>query len=284
VNYIFCDGGLANRLNTLIAGLALKEITGTPWTIAWPRNWACGASFEDLFEPILPVVEYPLSYFKRYSRNYFFLFHENQIDFPEERIRYHEQNDLDELKRIITTGCTTIYFNNVIPEWVDQSLFYTGIKKIRAIEEIHKRVKGFIEKNKINRKTIGIQIRKTDFGSKVNEDMIFELVKNDNARYFICSDSSEVENKFSILPNCVINLKQEYVQKRLKDRDWNELVKDSDGRTYPYNVLRSSASVQEALSDFLILSSTSVKRVSGSTFQNLAHRFSETLACNKIEP
>jgi len=275
MNYIFCDGGLANRLNTLIAGLVIKQTTATPWTVAWPRNWACGAAFEQLFQPMLPVVEHPLRYFKRWSRNFTFLFHENQIGFPEERILYHKNHArLEDLQRIIATGQPVVYFHNVIPDWVDDTLFAEQVTKIKAVNDIQARVDKFLKDHKITKETIGIQIRKTDFGEKVDEKKIFELVRNSNQRFFVCSDSAEVEEKFSKLKNCVVNKKSAHAEKSDASKGWNDLIVDDDGRIYPYNVTRSAGSVREALVDFLILSSTTIQPVSGSTFQNLAYRFS----------
>ena len=52
MHQVMCDGGLANRLNTLLVALALKIHTKSAWGIAWPVNNWCGAPFEDLFDPM----------------------------------------------------------------------------------------------------------------------------------------------------------------------------------------------------------------------------------------
>ena len=63
-NIIFCDGGLANRLNSLIGGLKLAEIIKGEWIICWPINEWCGSALEDLFNVDLPIINEKLSFFQ----------------------------------------------------------------------------------------------------------------------------------------------------------------------------------------------------------------------------
>jgi hypothetical protein len=275
MNYIFCDGGLANRLNTLFVGLLLKETTGTPWSVAWPQNRWCGAHLNDLFVSPLPVVPHGLTFFKRFSRKFTFLFHENQIGFPEEKIFYHSKNaNLEGLQNIILTNTPVVYFHNLMPSWFGNEQFRGMANKLVVKPEIKSKVDKFTKTHNISKKTIGIQIRKTDFGNKVNDNEIYNIVKTSQKSFFICSDSQEVEQRFAKLPNCFVNLKSHYAEKLNKNNDWNDFTTDDSGRTYPYNIKRSAESVCDALVDFLILSRTSITPVSGSTFQNLAIRYS----------
>jgi len=41
---IYCDGGLGNRLNALLSGLALARHFGLEHTVHWPVNANCGAA------------------------------------------------------------------------------------------------------------------------------------------------------------------------------------------------------------------------------------------------
>ena len=47
---IFCDGGIGNRINALISGLAIVRYFELPYQIHWPINNWCAAAFEDVFE------------------------------------------------------------------------------------------------------------------------------------------------------------------------------------------------------------------------------------------
>ena len=275
MNYILCDGGLANRLNTLLVGLYLKQHTGTPWCIAWPPNRWCGANLNDLFIPPLPVADFGLSYFKKFQRKFTFLFHENQIGFPEEKIFYHSKNErLEDLERLVQTNTPLVYFHNLIPAWFSNEKLAEMARALKVQPVIQQRVDHFVTSQGISKATVGIQIRKTDFGDKVNEEEIFKAVKASKKIFFVCSDSQAVEAKFAKLPNCAVHPKSYYPQTKTNDTNWNAVTTDEDGRTYPYNIQRSSDSVKEALVDFLILSKTNIMPVSGSTFQNLAIRFS----------
>ena len=55
--HIFCDGGIGNRINSLISGLALANHFVLKSTVYWPINSWCGASFEDIFQNLLHVKD-----------------------------------------------------------------------------------------------------------------------------------------------------------------------------------------------------------------------------------
>lgn len=55
---VTCRSGLANRLRVLTSGLALAEATGRSFEMLWPYdNKTCGASFTQLFDSDLPVID-----------------------------------------------------------------------------------------------------------------------------------------------------------------------------------------------------------------------------------
>ncbi len=54
---VCCESGLANRLRVVLSAVALAEATGRQLRLRWPRTPACGARFDELFEPGLPVQE-----------------------------------------------------------------------------------------------------------------------------------------------------------------------------------------------------------------------------------
>lgn len=54
-----CLNGLANRLRVLLSAHAIGELTDRVVTVLWPRSRACGATFTELFENDLGVVEVP---------------------------------------------------------------------------------------------------------------------------------------------------------------------------------------------------------------------------------
>ena len=54
---VCCESGLSNRLRVALSAVALAEATGRQLRLRWPRTPACGARFDELFEPGLPLQE-----------------------------------------------------------------------------------------------------------------------------------------------------------------------------------------------------------------------------------
>ena len=53
---IFCDGGLGNRLNSLLGGLFIANQTQSSPVICWPENNWCGCNFKDLFNTDIEII------------------------------------------------------------------------------------------------------------------------------------------------------------------------------------------------------------------------------------
>jgi hypothetical protein len=120
----------------------------------------------------------------------------------------------------------------------------------------------------------GLHIRKTDYGSLVDENVSFQVIK-DHPRvpFFVCSDSEETESAALKFPNVWIRTKSSYVEKRV-DGGWNSPIVDESGRHYSFNVRRSAQSVEEAVVDLLVLAKSQIVRNSTSTFLSLAEIWS----------
>lgn len=276
MNQVICDGGLANRLNTLLTALVLKKHTQTAWSIAWPVNNWCGAPFEDLFEPMLPVNQNGLRYFKRNQDRYWFLFHENQIGFDEGRITYNKSlPTLDALCDVVRQHRRLAYFHHAIPGFVDDEELRAVLPMLRPNERVRTTVNQLAHQYGITSETIGVHIRKTDFGATVDEDAIFEKIAGAPGHYFICSDAPDVLEKFSTLSNCACIPKPSLPKKLDPGGGWNSVITDADGRTYPFNVDRDREAVFWGWVDLLLLARTRVAATSGSSFLGLAHRLAK---------
>lgn len=46
----FCDGGLGNRINSIITADLVARTFGVELEIVWPVNSWCGAAFEEIFD------------------------------------------------------------------------------------------------------------------------------------------------------------------------------------------------------------------------------------------
>ena len=163
------------------------------------------------------------------------------------------------------TDLPILYSIPLIPEYLDLTSTIQNLLQLRPKKEIIGNVSNFVSQNNIDSNVIGIHIRKTDYN--INESTWINLVSsNPSKRFFICSDCQKTESKFKSFPNTIILPKTEYVTKRFSDQPWR--MKDflHKGKSYNFNVSRSSRSVIEALHDLLILSHTDIQTTTEYSF------------------
>jgi len=274
-NIVFCDGGLSNRLNALIFALVLEKRYETEWEIAWPINNWCASAFEDLFISNIKILTHTLTDYLCIQNDYLLLMHENQCNFNENKLTYtSELKSFSDCYKIINRGIPIFYYNNLVPKFVELNEIQTIVNNINISPKILVTVKDFIKSNSINRDTIGIHIRKTDFGNTINESEIFSFVLNSDKKFFICSDDPETNYIFSTLSNASVFKKNNFPVKINHEGGWNDSICDDQGRIFSFNVYRSSDSIHEALIDMLILSQTNSIATSQSTFLNMSKYFS----------
>ena len=276
-NIVLCDGGLSNRLNALIFCLILRKKYGHSWEISWPRNTWCGASFHKLFSTDMPVHEHAITHYKHNEESYKFIFHENQCDFNEDLITYHSSvTGYDDYERLINQSDNIVYFNNLIPDYVTLSDIKNALEALVISPDIYRKAAKFCRDHNIDENVLGLHIRKTDFGDKVDDNALYSLVKDSQFRFFVCSDDANVNSRFSQLPNCCVFIKHNFPEKVINDEGWNTWTSDNEGRHFPYNITRPEGSILEALIDLLILSKTTLVKTSNSTFFGLAGIFKAT--------
>ena len=283
-NIVFCDGGLSNRLNALIFALILKEKYQQPWEIAWPANNWCRARFEALFSTKLPLNQNDLSFYKNVSNKYSLVMHENQCDFPSELINFQSTfHCYDDYAKLINYGKPIFYYHNLIPTIASIQDMQIGLVNLSINKNILDLAQKFCYDNQINESVLGLHIRKTDFGATVNDQELYSVVKNSSKRFFVCSDDPEVNERFSLLPNCSVYIKTYFPEKMISDEGWNHQTKDDQGRDFFYNIERSESSIIEALIDLLILSRTTHVSTSNSTFLKMSMIFKFTNFFDSIE-
>jgi hypothetical protein len=238
-NIIFCDGGLANRLNSLVSGLKLAQIIKGDWVICWPINEWCGSALEDLFDIDVPIINEKLSFFQSKIEEFFFIMHEDQLKFhPKRYVNINGISSFDCLN--LRSDLNYFYFNNLVPNFLSLNDINEMLRLISVKDNIKEKVCDFIKKNNICNETIGLHIRKTDFGDAVNDKELFDIALSSENNFFVCTDDVEVSKKFSKLKNCFLYLHDEYVKKRDEILSWNGLVSDDIGRTYNFNVSRNA--------------------------------------------
>ena len=274
--YILCDHGLGNRLGSLVGGLKTAELLNYQPIVCWPINNWCQAEFHELFRSAIELesndfatmlvnqihdLGLPFFFISQFtedtiSKNYF----ENSLSAVEE-IRKFNSDAL--------FSCAKLPKSYVSKEDVSKYLKSLGISK-----SIGRAVEKFATENSIDKTVRGVHIRKTDSARQIDENIVFENIKNSpQQRYFICSDDKSIEDKFITLSNVIIFPKSTYVEK-LQDGQWRDCVTDSAGRNIIFNMNRPKQAMIEAFVDMLILSKTSIDRMSKSTFRSMAERYS----------
>lgn len=269
--YVFSDGGLGNRLNSLLGGLMSADYTLSQPVICWPINNWCGCNFSDLFATDLPVTNDNLhSIFLEDNRHY--LIHDNQTD---KNLLNRYNHNLESLMALKHVTEDIVYFHNKIPNYFSEDLFYEKLKHFKIKKSIIESVEKFCLENNINRQTKGVHLRKTDHGKQLDSDLLFSQIQSDrNSQYFVCSDDKDTEEHFDKLANVKVLPKTSYVEK-LVEGSWTASIKDTEGRNFSYNVNRSTQSVVEAFADLLILSRTNIIIRNKSSFLGWAKIYSK---------
>ena len=269
---IYCDGGLANRINSLLSGLVLTRLAGAQPLVLWPRNNRCDVAFEDIFIPNHLALQTSLPALVSFDRNLTLWLHENDYGFSGELVAMRGMTDLAQFYQALARSGPSVLFseNSVLP-WLPDALVQAALLELRFRPEIVQRALSIIARES-RAGYFGIHLRATDFTSPPPVTEMFALVQtNRDKRFFVCSDNPELEQKFSREPNVFIHEKSAYVEKR-DEGGWRGAYLDSDGLPYTSNINRTSDSVLQAAVDLLLLTGSTTIKTSASSFLALAER------------
>lgn len=274
MNHVLCDGGLCNRLNALIFALMLHQRFGQPWSISWPLNNWCGAGFDTLFTSPLPHDERGIEHYREQQEQHLLLMHENQAGFDSARwVPNRTLKGWDDYGHALQRHHSVVYYNNLLPDFVGDGDVRDALSLLGPNAQLAQTASRFIGAQRIDAGVLGLHIRKTDFGDRVDDAALFEQVRASPRRVFVCSDDAAVNARFATLPQCSVFAKQALPQKLHADADWQHSTPDSEGRRFASNMSRSAEAVAEGLVDLLILSQTEIVPTSASTFLAMAQRF-----------
>jgi hypothetical protein len=267
---ILCDGGLGNRIGVLLGGMVMARQLDMEPVICWPANSWCGCYFRDLFNTDLKVLELGIRELYEAKKDHTFMIHANQTG---ANFQHEVPISPEGLDKIRANNCNVVYFNDSVPRFIDNAQATNVLDAFPIEHTLFNRAAAFVSQNGINDKVMGVHIRKTDGGQRINEKNLEMYIRNHQGiRVFLCSDDPETERRFKELPGVVVFPKTQYPEK-LEEGDWNKEIVDADGRGFRCNVKRSRESIIEAFIDLLILSNTTISHGSGSTFFQLAKRY-----------
>ena len=282
---IFCDGGLGNRMNTLLSGLAAAKILGYKPKIIWPRNNWCRAAFEDIFLERPDVSTLTLTDLAGTLDDTVVLLHD-QIGADTLRTNFHSAYSYasieDFCEKISSAGKNVFYYPALVPSWLPNDRVVLEMEECPIKSEIRNAAKEFV-KNVIGRPFHGLHLRRTDLNVGYDDMEVQSIVRSHpQDAFFVCSDDPIAEALAAVHPNVYRREKQSYVGKRDANGEWSSQTADDDGRLYFSNIDRGAESVVEAVIDMLILAQSSIVGFSGSTFQNMALMYGKSSALTGI--
>lgn len=272
---IFCDGGLANRINCLIGGLVLAERLGRRPQVVWPRNNRCGASFGEVLAMDLPVHEQMLQSLQPHASQFQLWMHENDAAFAGPVIALRQLDAVGATALLAQADDRPIlYVENSVISWLPDADVARAVRQLRFAPDLLSRARHLVREAVASRPPAyaGVHLRGTDFGQAPPTDIMLGLVQaKRDIRFFVCSDDLALEARFASEPNVFTHAKTETVRK-LVDGPWRCAVADSDGLPYTSNIDRTAESVRQAVVDLLLLAGSTPVETSASTFLALAIR------------
>lgn len=275
---IFCDGGIGNRINALLSGLAIAHHYRLSYCIHWPENNWCAASFSAIFNSQHPTSRTSIKDLHNQCGDAIVLLHDEiastalNVNFNS-AYGYESLEDFD--AKVISTQKNIFYYPAIFPEWIPSDLIHKEISHLIFSDLITHEVKQFITQA-INKPFYGLHLRRTDLNVGLTDHEVLSLVtQHKDKDFFVCSDDPLAEALASVHPNVHRREKTAHVEKKNSDQGWLAQCKDDDERTYYGNISRSKDSVIEGTIDMLILAHSEIIGYSGSTFQRMARLIGE---------
>lgn len=287
--YVLNCGGLCNRLNNFINGIYVSRIFNRPLVLYWPVNRACQIRFDQLFDSEIQV-EYFTDWEPKTISDYNEIVGKQCICYKKEWQSFnHHKKDFDRFRKyskkkygnklivdIKANQFGTLLQGGDLLDFVPAKERLKVLGSLRVVPELQKKIDDFCETNHFGKNVVGVHIRQTD-AAIMNESHYLKkitayLTKNPKQRFFICSDSSNVEKnfKYHLGENILLNPKKNPPLKIDGDDDW---VTNKEG-VEKYNVLRTENAMKEALIDLYLLGKSDFKIRSFGSFSNVGYYLS----------
>lgn len=276
--FIFCDGGIGNRINSLTSGLVLAKQFNLQYCIYWPENNWCAASFSDIFKNEYPTSRVSIKDLHNQCGDAIVLLHD-EIASTALNVTFNSAYGYESLEdfdaKVISTQKNIFYYPAVFPGWIPIDLIHKEISHLIFSDLITHEVKRFIT-HAINKPFYGLHLRRTDLNVGLTDHEVLSLVtQHKDKDFFVCSDDPQAEALANVHPNVHRREKAAHVEKKNSDQGWLAQCKDDDDRTYYGNISRGKDSVIEGTIDMLILAHSEIIGYSGSTFQKMARLLGE---------
>ena len=271
--YVFCDGGIGNRINALVSGIAIAEHFQRAITVYWPVNSWCGAAFADIFDNAFDVRSDALDTLAGKFSDAKMMLHDAMgaqfLQVPFESA-YDYQSMEDFAQRGLPEDRDIFLYPAIIAPWIPEPLVHAALSSLQFTEAIQSAVQSFITKTLMH-PFHGLHLRRTDLRVGLSDAEVMALVqRHPNEVFFVCSDDPQAEALACAHPHVHARTKTHHVEKKEERADWISLSKDQEGRMSYGNIERSRDAMIEGTIDLLILAHSQIVGFSGSTFQRMA--------------
>jgi len=276
---IYCDGGLANRINCLINGLVLARRFDVEYKVYWPINRYCEVGLDELIDVPFPVVNEGKAAIKLLGETGI-VADDNFILAPEKYwINPRKANSYD----FTLSGVRNLFcFVDVVlvffpmPNYEFRGDFLSILRELLGC-----RIFAFVNLDH-EIKHLGLQypywglhMRGTDARKSTSYYIFFrKLASLLPGRVYLATDDSDLQKFFSHSTNILYRKHGVKVGKTSISSDWIYKSLDENGELLPYNVRRTRDCVLDAIVDLLLLSRSSLILTSSSTYLELAANIS----------
>jgi len=271
--YVFCDGGIGNRINALVSGIAIAESFQLTMTVYWPVNSWCGAAFADFFDNAFDVRTDALDTLAGKFTDLKMMLHDAMgaqfLQVPFESA-YDYQSMQDFAQRGLPDNKDIFLYPAIIAPWIPEPMVHAALRELRFTKEIQSAVQSFISTTLV-RPFHGLHLRRTDLRVGLSDAEVMALVQRYPSEvFFVCSDDPQAEALACAHPHVHARGKAHHVEKKEGNADWISLSKDQEGRVSYGNIERGREAMIEGTIDLLILAHSQIVGFSGSTFQRMA--------------
>lgn len=272
----YCDGGIGNRLNSLVGAIYMSRILGADLIVSWPINRWCFAPIEELFD-----IRYKsnhdsmLDINQKYS-NFVVLSHDAQLLTGKASINpnnyYTQKAIVKEIAFELHEASEVVYYNSLIPMYMKYSEIKSIFSEIKIMDKFVLDADTYLKENNLKYYSYsGLHIRGTDAGFNSSYYKFwYSLISLCSSTVLLCTDDEVLQRLFLRKKNVIARPKLSFPKKASSGLGWNESCIDEYGRKFNYNIHRDEYAIKEALVDIYLLSRSRILYTSQSTFLDIA--------------
>ena len=185
--FIFCDGGIGNRINALVSGIAIAERFQRAITVYWPVNSWCGAAFADIFDNAFDVRTDALDTLAGKFTDVKMMLHDAMgaqfLQVPFESA-YDYQSMEDFAQRGLPEDKDIFLYPAIIASWIPELLVHAALSSLQYTEAIQSAVQSFISTTLV-RPFHGLHLRRTDLRVGLSDAEVMALVQRHPKEVFL---------------------------------------------------------------------------------------------------